>query len=241
MQVIGAGLGRTGTLSLKTALEELGFGPCYHMQEVVLRHPEHVATWLDALHGRPVDWKTFFKPYQATVDYPGCNYYQELMAVYPEAKVILTVRDPEKWYESAYHTIYAISKVIPSWLKYLNPQRAKLSKMINEQIWQRQFSNFENRTQSIATFNQYNEAVKQYVPPERLLVFEVKQGWEPLCQFLGVPVPKDKPFPHLNDTAEFRRRVQFLGLIRWLAPLSALIGIAASMALVGYWLRSKRD
>ena len=83
--------------------------------------------------------------------------------------------------------------------------------------------------------------MKQYVPSERLLVFEVKQGWEPLCQFLGVPVPQDKPFPHLNDTAEFRRRVQILGLIRWLAPLAALIGIAASMALVGYWLRSKRD
>ncbi|MFN8494841.1 MAG: sulfotransferase [Caldilineaceae bacterium] len=241
MQVIGAGLGRTGTLSLKTALEELGFGPCYHMQELVLRHPEHIDTWVDALYGRPVDWKTFFKPYQATVDYPGCNYYQELMDVYPDAKVILTVRDPQKWYESAYHTIYAISKVIPSWIKYISPQRAKLNEMIGNQIWQRQFSNFEDRAQSIAVFKQYNETVKQTVLPERLLVFEVKQGWEPLCQFLGVPVPQDKPFPHLNDTAEFRRRVQFLCLIRWFAPLAVVVGLVAGMAMGGYWLRNHND
>jgi hypothetical protein len=237
MKVIGAGLGRTGTLSLKAALEELGFGPCYHMQELIGKHPEHIDTWVDALHGRPVDWKTFFKNYQATVDYPGCNYYKELMAIYPNAKVILTVRDPEKWYESAYHTIYAISKVIPSWIGYINPQRAKLREIIGDQIWKRQFGNFEDRQQSIATFVKYNEDVKQYVPPERLLIFEVKQGWEPLCQFLGVPIPQDKPFPHLNDTAEFRQRIRFLQLLNWLLPLVALLVLALLVALVIYFLR----
>lgn len=239
MKIIGAGLGRTGTLSLKTALEELGFGPCYHMQELILKHPEHVDIWVDALHGRPVAWQPFFKDYQATVDYPGCNYYKELMAVYPEAKVILTVRDPEKWYASAYQTVYAISKVIPRWIGYIAPQRAKLGEMIGEQIWKRQFGNFEDRQQSIAIFNQYNEEVKHYVPPERLLVFEVKQGWAPLCQFLGVPVPQDKPFPHLNDTAEFRRRIRLLRLLNWLGPLGALLAMGLLMALATSWLRRR--
>ena len=237
MKVIGAGLGRTGTLSLKTALEMLGFGPCYHMQELILNHPEHVDTWVDALHGRPVDWQHFFKEYQATVDYPGCNYYQALMAVYPEAKVILTVRDPEKWYESAYQTIYAISKVVPRWIGFVNPQRAKLREIIGDQIWQRQFGNFEDRQQSLAVFNQYNEAVKRFVPPERLLVFEVKQGWAPLCQFLGVPIPQDQPFPHLNDTAEFRRRILFLRLVNWLVPLGALLVLVMLVALFVYFFR----
>jgi len=239
MKIIGAGLGRTGTLSLKTALEELGFGPCYHMQELILKHPEHVDIWVDALHGQPVAWQSFFKAYQATVDYPGCNYYKELMAVYPDAKVILTVRDPEKWYESAYQTLYAISKVVPRWIGYIVPQRAKLGEMIGEQIWKRQFGNFEDRQQSIAAFNQYNEEVKQFVPPERLLVFEVKQGWAPLCQFLGVPVPQDKPFPHLNDTAEFRRRIRFLRLLNWLGPLGALLAMGLLMALATSWLRRR--
>lgn len=239
MKIIGAGLGRTGTLSLKTALEELGFGPCYHMQELILRHPEHVDTWVDALHGRPVAWQSFFKDYQATVDYPGCNYYKELMAVYPEAKVILTVRDPEKWYASTYQTVYAISKVIPRWIGYIAPQQAKLGEMIGDQIWKRQFGNFEDRQQSIATFKQYNEEVQHYVPPERLLVFEVKQGWAPLCQFLGVPVPQDKPFPHLNDTAEFQRRIRFLRLLNWLAPLGAVLAMGLLMALAASRLRRR--
>ena len=234
MKVIGAGLGRTGTLSTQAALEELGFGPCYHMQELLMKHPEHIDTWVDALHGRPVDWKTFFKNYQATVDYPGCNYYKELMAVYPDAKVILNVRDPEKWYESAYNTIYAISKVMPRWSGLINPQRAKFRKIIGDQIWKRQFGDFEDRQQSIATFAQHNEEVKQSVPLERLLVFDVKQGWAPLCQFLGVPIPQGKPFPHLNDTAEFRKRIRVLRLISWLVPLLAFAVPASIVALFIY-------
>ncbi|MCX6046471.1 MAG: sulfotransferase family protein [Chloroflexi bacterium] len=234
MKVIGAGLGRTGTLSTQAALEELGFGPCYHMEELLMKHPEHADTWVDALHGRPVDWKTFFKDYQATVDYPGCNYYQALMAVYPDAKVILNVRDPEKWYESAYQTIYAINKAIPSWIWLLNRQRAKFREIVGDQIWKRQFGDFENREASIEIFVKHNEAVKQYVPPDRLLVFDVKQGWAPLCEFLGVPIPQDKPFPHLNDTAEFRKRVRIVRLIRWLVPLMVILVPASVIALFIY-------
>src|SRR5947208_7864431 len=112
IQVIGAGLGRTGTLSLKAALEELGFGPCYHMIELIT-HPEQVVYWEAASAGQPVDWDALFAGYQAVVDYPGCRYYRELMRHYPEAKVILTVRDPETWYESCMATIYQAGRPAP--------------------------------------------------------------------------------------------------------------------------------
>src|SRR5438094_934614 len=105
IRVIGAGLGRTGTLSLKAALEELGFTQCYHMIELLM-HPEQVTYWEAASAGQPVDWDALFEGYQAVVDYPGCMYYRQLMEQYPEAKVLLSVRDPEKWYESARETIF---------------------------------------------------------------------------------------------------------------------------------------
>ncbi len=105
LKIIGAGFGRTGTLSLKVALEELGFGPCYHMLEM-FQHPEHIALWEAASKGHPVDWHQVFEEYQATVDWPGCAFYEQFMEAYPDAKVLLTVRDPDKWYESSQATIY---------------------------------------------------------------------------------------------------------------------------------------
>ena len=113
LKVIGAGLGRTGTMSLKVALEGLGFDRCYHMVEV-LAHPEHVRVWDAASRGEPVDWEALFRGYRATVDYPGCNFYQEYLRLYPEAKVILTVRDPGRWYDSARQTIYQASRAFPA-------------------------------------------------------------------------------------------------------------------------------
>lgn len=109
LEVIGAGFGRTGTMSLKVALEELGFEPCYHMSEV-FTHPEHVELWRAAAQGEPVEWEQIFGGYRATVDWPACTFYGELMENYPDAKVILTVRDPQRWYESAYNTIYTIDR-----------------------------------------------------------------------------------------------------------------------------------
>ena len=109
LDVIGAGFGRTGTMSLKVALEELGFGPCYHMSEV-FAHPEHVELWRAAAQGKEVDWEQIFGGYRATVDWPACSFYGELMEKYPDAKVILTVRDPQRWYESAYNTIYTMTR-----------------------------------------------------------------------------------------------------------------------------------
>jgi hypothetical protein len=118
LEVIGAGFGRTGTMSLKVALETLGFGPCYHMTEV-FTHPEHVELWRAATQGKPVAWEQIFDGYRATVDWPGCTFYAQLMQRYPDAKVILTVRDPQKWYESVYNTIYRITGAASSPVFYL--------------------------------------------------------------------------------------------------------------------------
>jgi hypothetical protein len=205
LEVIGAGFGRTGTMSLKVALEELGFGPCYHMREV-FAHPEHVELWRAATHGKPLDWEQIFGGYRATVDWP--------------AKVILTVRDPQRWYESAYNTIYRITRAASSPIFYLTSlvmPRAKGMKparrMIDEIVWEKEFDGrFEDRGYAIETFERHNAEVEQRVPTEKLLVYEVKEGWAPLCEFLGVDVP-DKPFPHLNDTEAFRgwiRRMRVL-------------------------------
>lgn len=199
MKVIGAGFGRTGTMSLKEALQELGFGPCYHMIEL-FEHPEHVAFWEAAARGGPVDWEEFLAGYQSTIDWPGCTFYKDLMKVYPDAKVLLNVRDPDKWYESVRNTIYATGNM---------PDPPPGKRMVDELIWEETFDgNFEDRRYAIEVFNRHNEEVRKHVPPERLLAYEVKEGWEPLCEFLGVEPPRNKPFPRLNDTESFKQMVQ---------------------------------
>jgi len=208
IQVIGAGLGRTGTLSLKTALEELGFTKCYHMIEVFARMGD-ARTWDAAARGEPVDWDRLFAGYRATVDWPGCSFYHELLRYYPEAKVILTVRDPERWYDSARETIYFVRQAIPRWTRLLFPRMRVFRRMLDRIAWDGMFKGrLEDRAFAIDAFNRHNEQVRRDVPAERLLVYQVSEGWEPLCAFLGVPVPEGKPFPHLNDAAQFRARVE---------------------------------
>ena len=203
IQVIGAGLGRTGTLSLKAALEELGFAKCYHMGEVLARMDD-ARTWDAAAHGEPVDWDRLFAGYRATVDVPACLFYSELLEKYPGAKVILTVRDPERWYDSMRQTIYFAHHAFPRWAAVLNPRMRVFRRMIDG-LWERMFrGRFEDRAFAIDVFNRHNEQVRRDIPADRLLVYEISQGWEPLCAFLGLPVPEGKPFPHLNDAAEFR-------------------------------------
>lgn len=198
LKVIGAGFGRTGTMSLKVALETLGLGPCYHMYEVFGKSG-HVAMWQAAAEGRPIDWDALFADYDAAVDWPTCRFYATLLNRYPEAKVLLTVRDPEKWYASAMNTIYYTSSARSG-----DPERQAHLDMINAVVWDGTFDGrFEDKTHAISVFERHNEEVKQRVPSERLLVYEVGQGWEPLCRFLDVPVPVDTPFPRLNDTVSF--------------------------------------
>jgi hypothetical protein len=234
--VIGAGFGRTGTLSLKAALEELGIGPCYHMTEMFER-PTHAAIWECAAHGERVDWSELFRGYRAAVDWPAAAFYRELMDTYPEAKVILTVRDPDRWYDSARSTIYdmgrvasgpvfqALARVVP------RVRQAKgLGRVANAVVWERTFDgNFDDRQYAIDAFKRWNEQVKAHVPADQLLVYEVKDGWEPLCRFLDVDVPDGKPFPHLNDTAEFRKRIRMMRAVSIAVPL---VGALAAGALV---------
>jgi hypothetical protein len=237
MKVIGAGFGRTGTLSLKVALEELGFGPCYHMTELI-GHPRHAAFWHDAIDKKAVDWRAFFQPYQATVDWPGCSFYKELMALYPDAKVLLTTRDPNKWYNSAEQTIYSVRQTIPRWLATLLVPLSKNFQVADKLIWEGTFhGHFADQAYALDIFERHNEEVKQFVPAERLLVYEVQEGWEPLCRFLGIPVPNGKPFPHLNDTRQFQqmvqRRLQMVKMIM-LALLAA--GLLMLAAVVSFFL-----
>ena len=207
LKVIGAGFGRTGTASLKAALEELGLDRCYHMTEVFPR-PEHVPVWQAAAEGKAVDWDGLFKGYQATVDWPGCTFYRELRQHYPDAKVILSVRDPEAWYKSATETIYSMSRRgFPiSLVPLLVPRLRRFVRMVSTIIWQNTFHNrFEDKAYALSVFNDHIAEVKQTVPPEKLLIYEVKEGWEPLCDFLEMPIP-DKPFPRLNDSSAFKQQ-----------------------------------
>jgi hypothetical protein len=225
IQVIGAGLGRTGTLSLKAALEGLGFAKCYHMVEVFARMND-ARIWEAAARGEPVDWDKLFAGYRATVDVPSSLFYRELMEKYPEAKVVLTVRDPERWYESARQTIFFARSAFPKWAIVLNPRMRVFRRML-DRLWERMFGGkFEDRSVAIDAFIRHNEDVRRDVPADRLLVYEISQGWGPLCLFLGVPVPEGKAFPHLNDAAEFRARIERgARILRTLGY--AAIGVAA--------------
>lgn len=196
MKVIGAGMGRTGTLSLKVALERLLGGRCYHMEEVI-GNDEHLRTWYAWAripHVR-VDWRSLFEGYVAGVDAPVCFVYEELMEAFPEAKVILTVRDPDRWYESW--------EGLAKMTRRSRPLRHVVPKMrwfvpFTSHLMERYFDSRIDRQSNIRAFEAHNARVKATVPSDRLLVFSVKEGWEPLCEHLGVPVP-DEPFPHLND------------------------------------------
>ena len=204
LEVIGAGFGRTGTLSLKTALEELGFGPCHHMTEIIKDMWRQGRIWNRVVAGNERDWDHVFAGYRATVDWPSCNYYAELAEAYPQAKVILTVRDSEKWYASMTETIFRMQqRLILRVLMKIPGLPIRFAQTVFDQTF-----NFDTgRDNAIATFERHNAEVRQRIPAERLLVFEVAQGWEPLCAFLGVPVP-DRPFPRVNDREEFQRLPQ---------------------------------
>lgn len=237
MNVIGAGFGRTGTLSLKLALEQLGFDPCYHMQEVIKR-PTHIRLWQEIASGEEIPWPQIFEQFAAGVDFPVSNYYQELLQAYPTAKVILTVRDPERWYESTLNTIYQMNKM-PAHLFWFIPPLAQFDRMTRKVIWDGLFhGRFEDKAYAIKIFNDHILEVKQTVPAEQLLVFHPRDGWEPLCEFLDVPVPKGKPFPHVNDRAQMSKRLQVLKVMAIVLPVITLAGVAAVLGAGYRWLRS---
>jgi hypothetical protein len=204
LSVIGAGMPRTGTLSLKRALEQLGFGPCHHMTEL-FTHPHLTALWERAYDGALGDFEEIFKDYNATTDQPAAPLWDKLAARYPEAKIVLTVRDPEKWHASMMATIYAERS--PQEAAGAMPFMPMALKMIAYEARSLGFAPPPEftpgpRAEMLAKFHANTERVKRLAPPDRLLIFDVAQGWEPLCGFLGVAVPAT-PFPRVNDTEQY--------------------------------------
>jgi len=200
LKVVGAGFGRTGTRSLKEALEMLGFAPCHHMVEVFM-HPEQVAFWDRVARGEKYDWDEVFGAYESSCDWPSCTFYKELADYYPKSKVILTLRDSKAWYRSVSNTIMSAMKkpeagapgpVLPG---VFGPM------LIGDKTFGYDFS----EAHMIDVYEKHNAEVKRTIPPDRLLVFEASQGWEPLCRFLDVKVPS-APYPMMNSTEEFLAR-----------------------------------
>lgn len=200
LAVIGSGFGRTGTMSLKNALEEIGFGPCHHMEEV-FGNPCQVPHWQAVATGRSVDWHEVFAGYRAQVDWPGAHVWRELAATFPEAKVVHSVRPEASWWDSFSETIGKFFTTYPQ--MPLPPHVRAMADAGMEMIGRQTFGDaFTDRESALAAYRRRTEQVRAAIPPERLLVFDVAEGWEPLCRFLGVPIP-EVPFPHRNRTVEF--------------------------------------
>jgi hypothetical protein len=202
LRVVGAGLGRTGTASLQRALEQLLGGRCYHMLEV-MQNPGHDAFWLAAVRGEPVDFAAFLGGYRAAVDWPACAFWRELAAANPDALVLLSTRDsPERWWASMQATIVPVVKA------RVDPANAALvsHRAMVRELLQRRFSpRWDDPATAMAAYERHNEDVRRSVDPARLLLWRPGDGWEPICDALGVPEP-DVPFPHENTTADFRAR-----------------------------------
>jgi hypothetical protein len=199
IKVVGAGLGRTGTHSLKLALEQLTGGRCYHMMEV-FGLPEHVPLWTAAAEGNPPDWASMLADFDAIVDWPGGSFWPELSATFPDAPILLSVRDSESWWKSASSTIF---QVIKSQLE----MQPGFEEMINAIFSNRFTADYLDKDAAIAAYERHNAEVRASAPADRLVVWSPGDGWGPLCEMLGVPVPSD-PFPHVNTTAEFRAMAQ---------------------------------
>jgi len=201
MNVIGAGLGRTGTYSLKLAINQLGLGPCHHMEEVLHAMPTQVPLWTAAINGSP-NWQAIYQGYKSAVDWPTAAFFTELFKQYPKAKFVLTQRSAESWVDSFAPTIYQL-------LAAKENAPIEMKEWLNMALEITHKSGIPlglNRHELINVYTKHNDAVKNTIPASQLLVYEVKQGWQPLCEFLGKAVPAE-PFPHTNGQNEFWDRV----------------------------------
>ncbi len=199
LQVIGAGLGRTGTLSLKLALEHLGLGPCYHAMELPMAAFAPVPLWQEAIEGR-ADWDAIFAGYRSTADYPGCCFWPELVTHFPRAKVILTVRDPDGWFDSISTSLFSPTTRPLALAGPMGPLNRYFTQGLQEAM-------LNDRATMTGYFRRWNQAVIDSLPSERLLVFDAADGWAPLCHFLDVPVP-DCPYPRVNARDEINAKLQ---------------------------------
>lgn len=218
IKIIGAGLGRTGTMSLKLALEALGYNRCYHMSEL-LNDPSRLKYWKEFQKSGKTSYDDLFDGYMAAVDYPAAALYKDLYRQIPGCKVILTVRDPEEWYESVKRTIYSVSpksfkeiaSLIYRAMTNKNVRRVGPVFQLNDRlIWKKQFQGkFKDKAFAMDRFHQWNEEVINTIPEEDLLVMKISDGWEPLCAFLNKEVPKIE-FPLSNKRQDFKQKVDNL-------------------------------
>jgi hypothetical protein len=259
IQVIGAGWGRTGTTSLKAALEILLQGRVHHMNEV--RRPgaprSHFLLWLKVARNEPVDLDELFQGFVGSCDWPSCNMYAEMAAHWPNAKVILTVREPESWRQSVLDTIYISQRLgfdsfgaafFLAVNSVLLPHLVEFMRFANTYLWDRCFfkggpvqslrgdAGLQLVKQRMA---EWEADVKRVIPADRLLVFDVKQGWEPLCKFLGKPVP-DQPFPRLNDTAEFQKLIRTRRMLWYGIPAITVTAVVGALVGAYWWTRSTK-
>ncbi|MFI7124920.1 sulfotransferase family protein [Nonomuraea sp. NPDC050153] len=204
LKVVGASFGRTGTSSVRLALETLGFGPCHYMREL-FASPAHAQEWLRVADGGNPDWKRLLNGFATTIAWPAAFYWRELAAAFPEAKVLLIVRDPASWYASMSRTLY---RTRPA-----EAEETVRDLVIEKIVWRGTFSGrFGDRDHAMGVYRAHLDEVRQAVPPGRLIEFEPSRGWEPLCAALGVDVP-DLPFPVANTTDEYLRRAEQAGVI----------------------------
>lgn len=197
LQVISFGFGRTATLSLKAALEELGYGPCYHMDNVLQDMEERVPLWNAAVKGKP-DWEAIYSGFHSAVDWPTSAFWRELVAAYPQARFILSSRSAQSWYESISQTILAVLTAPEKWPE----EQREWLEMVSKVVIDRSLGGKTDRESVIAAFEAHEAAVKEAIPKEDLLVFRASDGWAPLCEFLGKPVPAS-PYPRTNSREEF--------------------------------------
>ncbi|MDJ0778199.1 MAG: sulfotransferase [Gammaproteobacteria bacterium] len=199
LEVIGSGFGRTGTMTTKQALEILGYGPCHHMVEII-ENPHQLVHWKALAAGATVDWSAAYAGYSSQVDWPGASVWEQTAAAFPGAKVIHTERPEDAWWNSFNGTIgkfFAVFRDLE-----LPPHIMDQFDTMEKLIIHGTFGDFRDRDSALAAYRANNRRVREVIPPERLLVFHVADGWDPLCEFLGVPVPAE-PFPHSNPKKEF--------------------------------------
>ena len=218
IKIIGAGLPRTGTNTLKASLETLGYSKTYHMKELLM-NPKNLHYWLKLEETGSTDWDALYEGCQATVDFPAYPWYKEHLERYPEAKVIMTVRPFENWYTSVFSTIWTagpqtVGEKIGMLLKMLFNTRIrntiKCVKFSKRMIFKVHLQGrFEDKSFAEEVFNKHMADVKAHVPADKLLIYDVRDGWGPLCTFLGVPEPKD-PLPHLNKKENFKEMLKNL-------------------------------
>jgi hypothetical protein len=207
LKLINAGLGRTGTTSLQVALDRLGLGPCFHMFDIV-GDEERLAQWERIVcDGERPDWATVFDGYTSAVDGPCAVYYRQISEAFPDAKVILTVREAEGWYRSTYDTLYQFALRSMENPPEPGSRQARLFRVVSTMVWDGLFDGrFSDKDHAIEAYHRHNEEVVRALGADNVLVYDVRQGWEPLCAFLGLEVPQEE-FPRANDSASMRRRI----------------------------------